>query len=113
MMLWMMPMIFAFMALSFPAGLSIYWITSSVFRIVLQYRATGWGGLRKHPQPAGDTGKKYLKFDADKDKKSAEETESDVIIDDSGPSKKNMNPYKPAKFRFIPGKNKDQGNPKR
>jgi len=113
MMLWMMPMLFAFMALSFPSGLSLYWVTSSVFRIVLQYRTTGWGGLRKQAPPAADEGKKRLKFDAGQDKKSAGETSADVIVTDSGPSKKTMNPYKPAKFRFLPGKNKDQGNPKK
>jgi YidC/Oxa1 family membrane protein insertase len=113
MMLWMMPMLFTFMALSFPAGLSIYWIASSVFRIVLQYRVTGWGGLRKQPQPAAEGGKKYVKFDAGQDKKTVEKTDSDIIVTDSGPSKKNLNPYKPAKFRFSQGKNKGQGNTKK
>ncbi len=45
MMLWMMPMMFAFICLSFPSGLALYWVTSSVIRIVLQYLVTGWGGL--------------------------------------------------------------------
>ena len=53
MMLWMMPLIFAYMALNFPSGLALYWVTSSVFRIVLQYRVTGWGGLRKQAPPTG------------------------------------------------------------
>ena len=114
MMLWMMPMLFTFMALSFPAGLSIYWIASSIFRIVVQYRVTGWGSLRKQPPPpAGDTGKKYVKFDDDQDKKTTEKTDSDVIVKDSGPSKDNMNPYKPAKFKFSQGKNKGKSNPKK
>ena len=45
MMLWMMPMMFAFICLSFPSGLALYWVTSSIIRIVLQYLVTGWGGL--------------------------------------------------------------------
>jgi len=45
MMLWMMPLMFAFFALSFPSGLSLFWVTSSVIRIVVQYYVTGWGGL--------------------------------------------------------------------
>lgn len=57
MMNWMMPLLFAFMALSFPSGLSLYWIASSLFRIVLQYRVTGWGGLKKQPAPAADAGR--------------------------------------------------------
>jgi len=45
MMLWMMPLMFAFLCLSFPSGLALFWVTSSVIRIVMQYFATGWGGL--------------------------------------------------------------------
>lgn len=60
MMLWMMPMMFAFLCLSFPSGLALFWATSSVIRIVIQYFATGWGGLvpaRAEKQAARD--KKY------------------------------------------------------
>ena len=45
MMLWMMPLMFTFFGLSFPSGLALFWVTSSVIRILIQYRATGWGGL--------------------------------------------------------------------
>ncbi len=45
MMLWMMPLMFAFLTLSFPSGLALYWVTSNVIQIVMQYFATGWGGL--------------------------------------------------------------------
>jgi YidC/Oxa1 family membrane protein insertase len=113
MMLWMMPMLFTFMALSFPSGLALYWVASSVFRIVLQYRVTGWGGLKRQPRPAADSGKKYLSFDTAPEKKSTEAPQADVTVADSGPSKKNMNPYKTSKFRLLPGKNKDQGNSKK
>jgi YidC/Oxa1 family membrane protein insertase len=47
MMLWMMPMMFAFLTLSFPSGLALFWVTSNVIRIGIQYFATGWGGLVK------------------------------------------------------------------
>jgi len=47
MMLWMMPLMFAFLALSFPSGLALFWVTSSVVRIVIQYYVTGWGGLTR------------------------------------------------------------------
>jgi YidC/Oxa1 family membrane protein insertase len=43
--LWMMPILFAFMSLSFPSGLALYWVVSSIVRIILQYFITGWGGL--------------------------------------------------------------------
>jgi len=45
MMLWMMPLMFAFFALSFPSGLALFWVTSSVIRVVIQYYVAGWGGL--------------------------------------------------------------------
>ncbi len=45
MMLWMMPMMFVFLSLSFPSGLALYWVTSNVVGIVMQYFVTGWGGL--------------------------------------------------------------------
>ena len=45
MMLWMMPMMFAFLTLSFPSGLALYWIASNIISIVMQYFVTGWGGL--------------------------------------------------------------------
>ncbi len=46
MMLWMMPLMFAFLTLQFPAGLSLYWVISNIITIVIQYYVTGgWGGL--------------------------------------------------------------------
>lgn len=51
MMLWMMPLMFTFFSLSFPSGLALYWVTSSIIRIGIQYFVTGWGGLI--PQKAG------------------------------------------------------------
>ena len=51
MMLWMMPMMFAFLTMSFPSGLALYWVISNVIQIVMQYFVTGWGGLA--PATAG------------------------------------------------------------
>jgi len=51
MMLWMMPMMFAFLTLTFPSGLALYWVVSNVIRIAIQYLVTGWGALA----PAGAT----------------------------------------------------------
>jgi YidC/Oxa1 family membrane protein insertase len=59
-MLWMMPIMFAYLTLSFPSGLAIFWVTSNIFRIGMQYFIGGWGGLVKS-SPAKPTGrdKKY------------------------------------------------------
>jgi len=45
MMLWMMPIMFAYLAMSFSSGLALYWVVSSLIRIGIQYFTTGWGGL--------------------------------------------------------------------
>ncbi len=61
-MLWIMPIMFAWLTLSFPSGLALFWVTSNLFRIGLQYWIGGWGGLVKS-SPKKETGrdKKYKK----------------------------------------------------
>ena len=46
MMLWMMPIVFGFFTLNFPAGLALYWIVSNIVGIVIQGFITGWGPVR-------------------------------------------------------------------
>jgi YidC/Oxa1 family membrane protein insertase len=59
MMLWMMPLMFAFMTMTFPSGLALYWVTSNIVSIVMQYFVTGWGGLANlfGKKKTDDTGK--------------------------------------------------------
>jgi YidC/Oxa1 family membrane protein insertase len=45
MMQFIMPVFTTFIAWSFPAGLALYWTTTSLFSIVQQYFVTGWGML--------------------------------------------------------------------
>lgn len=40
-----MPLMFLFFSLNFPAGLVLYWVTSNVVSMVQQYFLTGWGEL--------------------------------------------------------------------
>ena len=48
MMLWMMPLMFGFIAMSLPSGLALYWIVSNVYSIITQYFVIGgWGGLAR------------------------------------------------------------------
>ena len=62
MMLWMMPVMFGFFTLSLPSGLPLYWLSSNIIGVVIQYFVTGWGGLvpsRKAPStsdPSPGTG---------------------------------------------------------
>lgn len=44
-MLYMMPIMTGIIALSFPAGLAVYWIITTVFSLVQQYFISGLGGL--------------------------------------------------------------------
>jgi len=59
--MWGMPLLFGFFAFILPSGLSLYWVTSNIIGMILQYRVTGWGTLkmpslsflnRGTPQPA-------------------------------------------------------------
>lgn len=54
MMLWMMPLMLGFFTLQFPSGLALYWITSNIIGVGIQYFQTGWGPLfsRSAPAPA-------------------------------------------------------------
>ena len=100
-MLWMMPMMFALLALSFPSGLSLYWVTSSVARIVLQYRVTGWGGLRRQTPKQTEAEKKYVKFEESAQRKSTDEIAADIIIEGD---KTGSSALKPDKSRYQPGR---------
>jgi len=40
-----MPFVTLFIAWGFPAGLALYWTTTSIFSMVQQYFVTGWGSL--------------------------------------------------------------------
>jgi YidC/Oxa1 family membrane protein insertase len=47
---YIMPLITLFFAWTFPAGLALYWTTTSVFSMVQQYFVTGWGSLTVMPE---------------------------------------------------------------
>ena len=86
MMLWMMPLMFAFLTLQFPSGLALYWVASNIITIVIQYFVTGWGGLI--PASAAKKGmkdKKYRKRIAQVEEAPAEEVtvDADIIIPSS------------------------------
>jgi YidC/Oxa1 family membrane protein insertase len=60
MMLWMMPIMFAWLTMTFPSGLALFWVTSNIFRIGVQYFVSGWGGLVKSaPKKPAGRDKKY------------------------------------------------------
>jgi len=84
MMLWMMPMMFAFLCLSFPSGLALYWVTSNVIQIVMQYFITGWGGLVS--PTAGNEVTRDKKFKGRTAQQKAPLVEADISADIVVPS---------------------------
>ena len=83
MMQWMMPLMFAFICISFPSGLALYWVTSTAIRIVLQYFATGWGGLTFRAGADKTAVEKKSRGSVPKQKKALKESDisADIVID--------------------------------
>jgi YidC/Oxa1 family membrane protein insertase len=113
MMLWMMPMMFALLALSFPSGLALYWVVNNIFRIILQYRVSGWGGLRRQVKQPAVPEKKPLRFDTSPEKKPTEEESAGTIVADTTPAPTDKSSLKPSKSRFQPGKDRMKHRPKK
>jgi len=86
MMQWMMPLMFAFLATSFPSGLSLYWVTSSIVRIVIQYYVTGWGGLvsSKGRRPITRDEKYKRRIASQEEPLADDDTGADITVPDSG-----------------------------
>ncbi len=109
MMTWMMPILFVLMSLSFPSGLALYWVVNSLFRIVLQYRMTGWGMLRRRTAAETEASKKYVKFDTPEEKKLLlKDKDGQIIVTDKESLKKSQKPSLFDRFKFSKGKDKDQ-----
>ena len=45
----MMPLVFGFIALTLPSGVGLYFLTTSLISIPIQYYVYGWGNLRRQP----------------------------------------------------------------
>jgi YidC/Oxa1 family membrane protein insertase len=88
MMLWMMPLLFGFIAMSLPSGLALYWIVSNLFSMAVQYFVIGgWGGLARGGA-AGQAGGKELRrriIQAESETTKITATESDVTDAGSTP----------------------------
>ncbi len=87
-MLWMMPLMFGFFALTFPSGLALYWMMSNIITIVIQYYVTGWGAL--FPSMAGRPGgtgrdKSYTKRITQAEQAPAKTpVEADIVTKEAG-----------------------------
>lgn len=43
--MYLFPLMIGFFSFTFPSGLSLYWITFTIFGIIQQYFVSGWGGM--------------------------------------------------------------------
>jgi len=119
MMLYMMPIMFTFLAMSFPSGLSLYWVTSSIMRIITQYYVSGWGELRTLFKPKAKAeiaaaGKKPLPQMGKKE--IIEATEADIVIkneEDGAAGRKSIGKLASAKKRYQPGVDRRRGGKKK
>jgi YidC/Oxa1 family membrane protein insertase len=113
MMLWMMPLMFGFLALSFPSGLALYWVVNNVFRIILQYRVSGWGGLRRQAKAPAVPEKKALQFGPSAEAKPTVQESAGTIVADTETRILDKSSLKPGKTRFQPGKDRQKNRPKK
>jgi len=78
----MMPLMFAFLALSFPSGLALYWMVTNLITIIMQYFTLGgWGSLfPAREKKKGESDKKLKKHINEVEKVSAEVSAVDADI---------------------------------
>jgi YidC/Oxa1 family membrane protein insertase len=85
-MLVMMPVMFTFLSMTFPSGLALYWVSSNIITVVIQYFVTGWGSLlsAKAGSPGGRD-RKYKKRIAQMEQASSEvdALEADIVVTSS------------------------------
>jgi YidC/Oxa1 family membrane protein insertase len=87
-MMWMMPLMFGYFALTLPAGLPLYWTISGIVGIVLQYAFVGSGGVTwrnlfsLQPKPAPKTAVVKPAADQAEPEDDQEEPETDGLPDE-------------------------------
>jgi len=85
MMLWMMPLLFGFIAMSLPSGLALYWIVSNVFSMAVQYFVIGgWGGLARGGAARQAGGKELRRRISQAEAETTKITATESDITDSG-----------------------------
>jgi YidC/Oxa1 family membrane protein insertase len=85
MMLWMFPLMFAFLCINLPSGLALYWITSTAIRIAMQYFTTGWGGLIRSKASDKTPRVKNIEGRDTRQKKvlTEDDTSADIVVEPS------------------------------
>ena len=107
MMLWMMPIMFAFLSLQFPSGLALYWVVTNIISVIIQYRIAGWGGLARK---GGHSSPKPVSFEGKPGPKLIIDGSADVAAD---LEKEKTGIEKPSRFRYQPGKDRSGSRKKK
>ena len=98
MMLWMMPLMIGFFSLTFPSGLSLYWIVSNVIGVAIQYFITGWGPLFPlFPKPVPQAAPAQQVQDTP-----PQETQEDGRTNHDRPNRRRSNRASPERARRRP-----------
>ncbi len=105
MMLWMMPLMFAFLTLQFPSGLALYWVVSNVISVVIQYYVSGWGGLKSMPKTSS---KKHFHLASRAEEKLSEGGEAEPESNAATPAPQIELPKKSGLFGFQPWRARGQ-----
>lgn len=105
MMLWMMPLMFAFLTLQFPSGLALYWVVSNVISVVIQYYVSGWGGLKSTPKTSS---KKNFHLASRAEEKPAEGGEAEPESTAATPAPQIELPKKRGFLGFQPWRDRGQ-----
>ena len=115
MMLWLMPIMFAFLTLQFPSGLALYWIVSNVISIVVQYYVTGWGGLLPAAEKTAGRDKKYIARIAKTEEKPTDyaDTKADIDSDVGADVAERESAQKEGAGRYPPSLRATQRHPKK
>ncbi|MDD4875566.1 MAG: YidC/Oxa1 family membrane protein insertase [Dehalococcoidales bacterium] len=91
MMLWLMPMMFTFLSLQFPSGLALYWVTSNVISVVIQYFVSGWGGLVKTTTEGSPRDRRFKKRIIQIEKSSSDYADVGADIIEQGSTGEGLN----------------------
>ncbi len=104
MMLWMMPLMLAFFAFTFPSGLALYWVISNVVGVAIQYFYTGrdLSPLFAKANPIPQTSPQPVK------EVDPEEIESDGVTRSISKNRRRSNRSSPERARRKSGRSRSR-----
>lgn len=105
-----MPVFTLVFALAFPAGLALYWTTTSVFSMVQQYFVTGWGSLFIKPSFGALTGGSNTSSNKSKTYTGDSRKETRIVEASKTPEKSDTSSEGPVASKLSNYSNGSNGN---